>query len=132
MRRLLLTLIAISLSWVTMGYTCSMSGEVAQLACCCDAGAAHACPELLRNCSSDSMRAGSRDTCCSIVVSAGSLAQGSAENVGPQDLSLLSTLPIQTVAEWLPARLFSPAHPLIAARRAASTPIYLIMGRLLR
>lgn len=52
MRRLLLTLIAISLSWVTIGYTCNVSGEVAQLACCCDAGAPHACPEFHRNCSS--------------------------------------------------------------------------------
>lgn len=78
------------------------------------------------------MRSGSRDTCCSIVVTAGSLAQGSAEHVGPSDLSLLSALPTQTVTEWLPPRLFTPAYPLTAVRRAASAPIYLIMGRLLR
>lgn len=132
MRRSLLTLIAISLSLFTMGYTCSVSGEVAQPACCCDAGAAHGCPELLRNCSSDSMLAGPSDSCCSIVVNGGSLAQGRADNAGSLELPLLSALAVQTVAEWLPSRLLPSAHPLTSVRRAASVPIYLIMGRLLR
>lgn len=130
MRRFLLILIALSLSWVTIGYACNMDGTVVRGACCCDVGLWQSCPEPTPNCSADAMRGARGDSCCSFVTTSGTSAQGQAENLSAPDLPLLNVSAVQPAAERPPPSLPVSPHP--PARDRGSVPIYLLIGRLLR
>ncbi len=129
MRRLLLILVTLSLSWVTIGYACSTSGAVVQIACCCDAGVLQSCPEPVPNCSTDAMLGAPGDSCCSFAAASGISAQGQAENLTTPDLPLLDALPVQLAVERPPSL---PVSPHLLARACSTVPIYLLIGRLLR
>lgn len=75
MRRLLVVLILLSLSWVTTGYACSMDSATAQPVFCCDAASLRSCPEPESGCADAAMTGASTDGCCSIVVTSITVAQ---------------------------------------------------------
>lgn len=127
-RRLLLILTALSLSWVTMGYACTMSGAVMQVACCCDSRSSHSCPEPARACSTEAMFGASDDGCCSFVTTSGASAQGQAETLTTPDL-LLFRRPVTLQAVERPPLAVSPRR---LAPAASTVPLYLRIGRLLR
>jgi hypothetical protein len=128
MRRLLLALIVLSLSWTTIGYTCGMEGEVVRPACCCEAGEPRSCLIPASSCTHEVM-AGEDEGCCSLIATAGIRTQGEAE--APTTPNILLTAPEAVRV----ARQIIPDIP-ISTRRSAhdrSTPsIYLLTGRLRR
>lgn len=130
MRRLLLILMTLSLSWVTVGYACSVSGAVAQLACCCDSGSSHSCPDPSRACSSSSMLGGPGDGCCSPVTTSATSLQAQGNRPGKMDLTLFDRpTGVQAVARP-PQRVSGSAQPRALASSVA--PLYLLIGHLLR
>jgi len=128
MRRLLLILITLSLSWVTMGYACSMSGAVARPTCCCDVGSPLSCPESARACSTDTMLGASGDGCCSFVTASGTSVQGQAETLTTPHLLLPGRPATLPAAERSP----SGVSPRLLAPAASAVPLYLLIGHLLR
>lgn len=130
MRRLFLILIALSLSSITMGHACDMSGAVPQLACCCDAEAPDSCPEPARNCTTGATADASGGGCCSIVITSGTSAQGEPETLPTPDLPLLDPS-IAASAALRPARSLAMA-PRLRANANGAPPIYLLTGRLRR
>lgn len=130
MRRCLLILITLSLSWVTTTYACDMSDAVAQPNCCCKAGASPACPEPAASCSVDAMLHASGDGCCSWGTTSGASVQGQSESLTVPALHLLGLLPIPAAPERPPSKL--PAPPRLPARVRCTVPVYLLVGRLLR
>lgn len=130
MRRLLLILITLGLSWAATDCTCRMSGAASELACCCHSGVAHPCPQP-RNCISDAALNGSSNSYCSAVTSnTGTAGTSQAENLTVTDRPLLGTFAVHTAARPLPIRLPTPSH--LVVRAGNTSPIYLLFGRLLR
>lgn len=127
-RRLLAILIALSLSWVTAGYACSMAGAVAQPACCCDEGSQQPCPNPSTQCALGAMTEISSDACCSIIVTSGAGALGKAETLTVPDLPLLTS----PEAEPAVAPISLGAEPSRLTHDRSTPRIYLLFGHLLR
>lgn len=129
MRRLLLILITLSLSWVTTDCACRMSGAAPQLACCCNTGVSHPCPQP-RNCIADAVLGGSGNSYCSIVTNAGGSIASLVENLTLPDRPLLSAFTVQATPR--PSLIRLPASSYLLAHAGNTVPIYLVIGRLLR
>jgi hypothetical protein len=129
MRRLLLILIALSLSPVTTGFSCDMEGTALRSACCCDAGVPQRCSQSAGHCTSSTMSGGLQHGCCSVVVTSSIAAQDQPQTpstiqmpalvVGtPRALARLQDVPCAPIGLSTPVR----GHP----------PTYLLTGRLRR
>lgn len=129
MRHLLLILIALSLSWVTTDCNCKLSGEVAQLACCCNTTESHICPRP-RNCVADAGLSGSGGSYCSTVINAGTSTASQAASLTLPDRPWLGTVIVPPTARPSPIRL--PISTRLLAHAGSTVPIYLLIGRLLR
>src|SRR5678816_335291 len=68
MRRLLLILIALSLSPVATGFSCNVEGAALRSTCCCNAGVPQRCSRPASHCTLSTMTVGLQDGCCSVVV----------------------------------------------------------------
>jgi hypothetical protein len=130
MRRLLLVLITLSLSWVTMGYACDMSGAVAQSVCCCDAGSSASCQDPSRDCSSSSMFGAPGESCCSLIATSGTSIQGQAESLSTPNVVLLNRPLVFSSVEPPPPRI--AISPSLLAPAAAAAPLFLLIGHILR
>jgi hypothetical protein len=121
MRRLLILLVVLSLSWTTIGYACGMEGEVVRPACCCDTEGASSCAHEAMT--------GAGEGCCSLIATSGASAQGEAE--APIVPNILLTVPETERV----TRKITPDIP-ISTRRLAhdghAPAIYLLTGRLRR
>lgn len=129
MRRLLLILMAISLSLVTTSYACSMGGAVVHSVCCCD-GASESAPARSPDCSADMMFGEQSDGCCSILIASSTSIQGPAESPAAPDLPVVGRAAAIGIPS-LPPRTLGVA-PKLLARKGASPPLYLRLGHLLR
>lgn len=129
MRHLLLILILLSLSSVTTGCSCRMSGEIPQLACCCNTEGFYPRPQP-GNCLADRVLRGSGNSYCSVVTNAGTSTASQAETLTLPDRPLLSTFTVQATARPTPIRL--PISTPLLAHAGNAVPIYLLIGRLLR
>lgn len=130
MRRLLLILIAHSLSWVTTGYACDMNGAVAQSVCCCDAASSASCQDPSRDCSSSSMFGAPGESCCSLVAMSGTSIQGQAESLISPNVILLN----QPLVFWsaLPPPPRIAISPSMLTPAATAAPLFLLIGHILR
>lgn len=128
MRRPLLILIALSLSWVTTGYACRMGSAIAQPVCCCDAVAPRSCLEPASDCTLAAMTGASRDGCCSVIATSSIVAQEQVHT--PVTLPPLNT-PAADLTKALPRGIDSVLSDALA-RDHHTPPIYLLTGRLRR
>ena len=129
MRQLLLILITLSLSWVTTDCSCRMSGDVPQLACCCQTDGTDPCPQP-RNCVADAVLGGLANSYCSVVINAGASAVNQAESLPLPDRPLLNAVMVRASSRPSPIRL--PISTPLLAHAGNTVPIYLLIGRLLR
>jgi hypothetical protein len=129
MRRLLFILIAVGLSWTTMGYACGMEGEGLRAICCCELSAENSCPNPRTHCSAAQMAFASSDGCCASMVISGTPAEGALEvpATGPP-------LPNVPEGQWITFPIISDilVRSQLSAHNHNTSSIYLLTGRLRR
>jgi hypothetical protein len=128
MQRLLFALLALSLSWTTIGYACGEEPGIYRTACCCERGTLHSCPMPSSACPDASIAGATGEGCCAAIATSGMSSMGEAEApVTPAAL-------IEPRMECLhtprrPDRSFG-AHPL--THYVTTKSVYLMTGRLRR
>jgi hypothetical protein len=129
MRRLLLILIALSLSPVTTGFSCNVEGAALRSTCCCDAGVPQRCSRPASHCTLSTMTVGLQDGCCSVVVTSSIAAQDRPQAPRAIQMPVFVVATLRALARFqdlpsAPIRLNTPGrgHP----------PTYLLTGRLRR
>lgn len=129
-RRLLAVLIALSVSWVTTGYACSMGSARVQPACCCKEAPQQSCPNPSSKYASGAMTGAPSEACCSVVTISGVVAKGQAETPVAPDLPQFASVGRAPVMASVKAGAPTPSR---RPARDRSTPhIYILFGHLLR
>jgi hypothetical protein len=130
MRRLLLILIALSLSPVTMGFfSCDVEGAALRPVCCCDAGVPQRCPQPASHCTSSTMTGGLQHGCCSVVVTSSIAAQDQPQAPTTMQMPVLAIDTPRVLARFQDP----PSTALtVDAPRWGLPPTYLLTGRLRR
>lgn len=128
MRRFLLVLIALGLSWTATAYACGMGGEILLPACCCEGVGAQSCPTPASSCTAEAMTGTQGDGCCSLIVTPAASVQGEIE--APTTPNLLSAPATERTARII--RRDIPILPRRTAHDRSTPSIYLLTGRLRR
>jgi hypothetical protein len=130
MRRLLLILIALSLSPVTTGFSCDVEGAALRSACCCDAGVPQRCSQPASHCTSSTMTGRlQHGGCCSVVVISSIAAQDQPQAPPTIQMPVLVVGTLRALARFQDV----PSAPIrLSTLGRGHPPTYLLTGRLRR